>query len=376
MSEVHYLLLLTAKAFPISNYEGGDNPVFLYILITLAVSLVMTGIGYLLWEGYKLLQFQKICAEAKVNSEELGYFKGYLKLLHEKDFLAIATNRARFDDFMNRVGHYFEGISISETELPIEEERFSTIRNKLGFAHEWKDKKFTSTRAIPPGKKLNIILRDLQTKQLVTFQSKVVSNNDFYLGIEPTEEILEDEDIFEHMTELDISFQRGRSRECTFESRFVRLTHNRKEVIYIQHSNQVTIASLMKKLSIPVNLMFSVGEEEDTEHSASINFLTNKQCSIVGDLSNFKALPKVDQNLLISFFLDGEDLTCRGVIREVRSDENSVFCRINFTRLSSKEDQILIRFMYNEKKKALEKKKRKKPVQKNDSEKELAEVNS
>jgi hypothetical protein len=298
-----------------------------------------------------------------MRGDEIGFFKSYLKKLHIKNILDLASKRKEFDQFVDRVGHYFEGTGLKEDELPQETLAFKNLRTKLDFGHTFTEIKITSTRTLPINHGLTVIFNDVETKEFMTFQSNVIENNEFFLGIRPPNFDF-GEEIYKTPPELEVSFLKGKHLEYSFESRFVRITPNPKRMWYIQHTQDLNKQNNLKPLKIDASVMLSDQEDlsQVLERRILITFLTNKAAAFrlkkEADLPSLSKAIQKDNSCLINFKIDDAFLTCRGTLIDVQDNGTEYFCKLTFNSLEQEDEQVLIRYMFSQRKGSKKKKKK------------------
>lgn len=346
-----------ARQFPaLRDYEGGSDPILIYLFVCfLSISFIAAS-WWGLSKAMRIMRFHRICSAAKISREEIGCLKSHFRRMHIHDPLDIAMRRKAFDQLMNHIAHYYESLNIEEATLPKELQPFVCIREKLGFIHTPQESHLESTRSLPLGLPLGVIMSDGGTGQLITFHTKVVSNNDFFLGIAPPEIDL-GKRFYERPIELAITFQRGKQREYSFQSRFIRLLHSPNKQIYIQHSQEFHKASIQKAPEKPAELMVTVDEDSSRadlvqQYPAFVSRLTNKSCCLDIQVAKKQPVPKASMHGLINMEVSGKPRTFRGMIVEIQAGKSGeFFCKFNFIDLEKEDEQILIQQMLEQRKK-------------------------
>lgn len=339
-------VLFARQEYPIQNYYGGTNPIVVIILAILAGAVVLTGIYYLIRAIYRQFRFRRICRFYSLSGAEIGLFKEFIRRLHIKDPLDILSKRAVFDEFVRRVGHVYEGRMMSEEDLVRETLIFDQIRKKLKFTYDFKQESVVSSHALPNGHSIRVMLSDEKTKQTTTFDSKILANHEFFLGIIPSDDQMDREITAEGKPPCEVFFSRDDSCEYSFESNIIRIINYPKKMLLIRHSSAVRKEEAPTNLDLPATILIGGKGGEDasdfSEYDTELDSLSYKGCTF--------ALPREmgeiqrEVPLLVSFDLKEQPMTCRGVIAQMTKQSKTFIYHVKFTSLSREDSRELLHF--------------------------------
>ena len=329
------------------NYSGGDNPLVAIIFLVLISFLILTGIVYLIIQAYNIFQFNRICTQSKLTGEEIGFIRTFINRLHIKQPLDIVSRRVSYDTFVNSVAHFYESQNISEEDLLHETQLFDRVREKLNFKHKYKRKNILSSRALPENHPVFITYINRETKQIYTFDSHVILNSDFYLGIAPPTEELDPDivDLNQAQPILEVCFRRPQDDEYLFDSTLVRPVTFPKNLWYIRHSERIVKGDPMKQLDIPGTIMITHAEdcpnsdtnnlEEAAELSVSIQALNNRACLFKLSDENLSLTPHM--RILLTFEVNKSPLTIRAEIKDKVSSKKGTLYQSTYKDLAQED---------------------------------------
>lgn len=335
----------------LADYKGGDDPLLIYLAAGLLIALCLSGFVWLCWQAYKQWKLQRLCQQLGFSGDELGLLKGFMRRLHVKKRLETVTQQRQFDLFVNRVAHHYSNRPLTEEALIRDIDTFGNIRLKLDLKHHFRQPKINSSRALPLKYPLDIIYTDDETKETFRMQSKVIANNEFYLGVIPPDSEIAKGLPHAKNPRLQVAFQRERGALYSFDSRFVRLVNHPQTMWYISHGDTLRKSRQATQLQIPGNLIVCGDEDECSvqyELNGSISVLDLEYCLV--ELEGEVHPVQKGVYTLLTFDMEGEPMTLRGHVAQTHANNGKLSIRIDFSNLSTEETQLLIRYR-NQKKK-------------------------
>lgn len=334
----------------LTNYGGGDNPLLIYLALAGLILLGLIGLGIAVKKLLDQYQLHRILTLAELSNQEIGLLRGNFRRLRQKAPLQTVTSIGAWDRFLNRLAHHYGSQSITEEALLRDIDTFGNIRLKLGLKHVFNKKRLLSSRALPLKYPVTIIYTDSDSNETFRLSTKVVANNEFYLGIIPPEDQVAITIAREHKARFDISFQREKGNSYSFATRFIRSVNHPQTMWYIPHSDQLRKTKQANHLQIPGNLLVSSATEGATDEELNVNIsVLDLETCVVESKETSESISPADYSLL-SFDLDGSPLSLRGHIAQTLVQNDKQLIRINFSDLSEEERRALVRFRMNKKK--------------------------
>lgn len=347
---MHIPQLLLVAGLELRDYEGGTNPLLIYLFFLFIATLVAAAlfrIGKEIWQNN---QFRIRALSSGLTFDELSRINNLLDRLHVKNRLETITRQQDFDTFTFRVAKIYEGVILTDDRLIDEIAGFSSIRNKLGMRHLQRNTDIKNTLSLPIGQKLSLKYIDRDTELTFHFHSEVLENNDFYLGILPPDRQISKELFGQASPQVEASWVGDNQVSYIFETKFVRFMQGEREMWYIQHSNQ--IEKLEGKGSLKIPGTFMPIKEDGTslfaEYPTTITSLTQKECLFT---SSTTANLEVANRILISFELEDNAISSRVEITEVIKLATGIVCKGNFVGLGQEDTRIILEWIIREKKK-------------------------
>jgi hypothetical protein len=337
------LSILLAQA-ALRNYQGGSDSNIPQIIITLIILGALTTGGWFLWQRYIIMRFHRACAAA-MNPEEQGFVKSFIARFHIKDPIGVLSHRNQFDSFMNRVAHHYENADLSEEDLFVEAKAFKEIRKKLHLKHDYHHPTLISSRALPVNHPISVSYFDSETRRRFTFESKVVINHDFFLGIQPPDLASHREISGQQKQSLQIMFIRERDAQYHFESAGVRLVDYPIPMWYIRHSSSLHRGEPHVRLSLPANLILPQDDESSLEYPVTVSTLNEEGCRFLfNDTANKLSLPS---SALVNVAVGTSSLMLRGMVHSTIRRKNNEYYSLGFGELD-KEQRVTIRHYLNQ----------------------------
>lgn len=343
-----------AALVTLKDYEGGSNPILAVLFIGLIVFGLLAGISFAIWKMYKTIRFNHLCTTSRLSSNEISTLKTFMRRMHIKEPLDVVTRKKRFDDFMNRIGHFYEGLTLSEDALCQEEDVFRNIRNKLQMPHNWRSKHLHTSRCLPVNYPLSLICWDEETQNIFRFNTRVLESNEFYLGIAPPDQKISSE-LFQQRCHVEAAFTREKDAEYMFDSHLVRTVDHPKTMWYIAHSKELIKGNPVEPVAISALVMVADLEDPSRvgEFNVMLHNLSNKGCTFRCDDKDhpFDSGPRI----LISFEIPQGSFTLRGNLLNIIKRNGELLHRVAFHDVGEEDSLTLLRFMLDlraEKKKA------------------------
>lgn len=325
----------------IPNYEGGDNPLLIYLTFAAFALFLLTLLAYSLWEMYKKSKFQQICNMLHVNSDEIGTIQNFIKKFRIKDPLALLLKRYVYDAFIYDCANHFGNLEISDEEIRYEIDRFAAIREKLKFDHSYNRRKINSSRALPVDHAIIVKYYDPTTRNTLSYSGKVIENNEFFLGITvPKKEILDDL-MAQKKPLLEVSFIREHDAEYYFESMIYRYNKHPKHCLFIIHSTSLQHGIQQKPLDIEASIMCQssagVGDLE-----VILELIDQNGCSFYP--VDESVTIKEDASVILNCNLDGNNLSLQATINQVLIKNGRQSYGMPFTSLTEEVKKQLLHF--------------------------------
>jgi hypothetical protein len=333
------------KGMQMKGYEGGNNPLLIFILIGISVLLGAALILYILWELYKKIKFVRVCGDIELTGEEIGVFKSFIRRFKTEEPLLLVMKRNYLDAFSNQVAHHFGNREIGEEDLDYEIKIFNSIREKTGFAHLFKAKKIASSRALPVGTPLLIKYHDKNTKNDLEFASIVLDNNDLFLGIMPPK----DDDLTWQLRDtrkpfLDISFIRQRDAEYHFDTHILKFIRSPQDTFFLQHSKSILRGMTHSPVKLPASIIYHTDEGAD-EYECLIELLDCNTCSFI--LEDQTTCFKKSDSALLSATIKDTPLALQITITKLIKRGKTLIHRADLKNLSEDTTRLIMQFAYD-----------------------------
>lgn len=330
----------------LNNYEGGTNPLLIFIFIGIIILSIIAALLYVAWLIFKAVKFSMVCKNAGLSGEESGLIKSFLKRFQIKSSLFIVLKRSYLDNFVNQIAHHFGNTEISNEDLIYEIQLFNSIREKLNLLHKFTTKNIRSSRALPNGLPLVIRYTDKITKIEQIFASYVEDNNDLFLGIQPPD----DEDLSKSLEEtkkaqLSISFVREGDAEYHFDSIIYKCLKQTKTVFYIQHSNHITKGHQQKPLELPASVLSHI-DDQVLEYNAKIDAINTQTCVFI--LENQSIILKKEQSILINVVILEKPLALQASIKRLVKRGEILYHHADIKSLAEDKKQLLFQFAFEQ----------------------------
>jgi hypothetical protein len=324
----------------LKDYSGGTNPLLVYLFFSLITLFITGSLGIVAWKIYKRLKFHRICSSAGLDGEESGLIQSFIRLFHIADPLRVLQKKSHYDFFANQVGHHFGNMEISAEDLQHEISVFNSIREKLGFQHDFNLRKLVSSRALPEGVQLVVTFYDRETKNYMSFQSKVIENNDLFMGIAMPSDDMKEDLMKIRKASLEISFVRARDAEYHFESRIFCEVTKKTTFLYVSHARTLTRGNVYNPLNIPATIMYydAAGVKE---HKIVIEVINNKNC-VIYPIDESVIFHK-KASALINFSVQGAGMSLQGKIAQIILRGEKRLYRMEFNDVADDIKRILLR---------------------------------
>ena len=283
----------------IPNYHGKEGSAPILVFNILLVIIFSSIIAYFAWLQYKKSQFEKICKDSNLSNREIGLLRGFSQRFHIENPLDLLTSQGQFNSLVNSVAHHLEHSELLEEDLNAEAELFYSIRNKLNFKSSFNSKNIYSSRSFPPGHPITITYFDRETKNKITFTSKVLHNNDLYLGIQPPKKSSNRDFLQQKKLGLQITLHKDSDAEYHFDSCLSHIVNIPKHMWYLRHSDSLTRGEEFQILNLSSTLMLKNQDEglPIQEHNTIIKTLTRSDCTFTFNDSTI-AVPPNSQVLI------------------------------------------------------------------------------
>jgi len=342
-----FILYLIAEGdFFIESYKGGSSPVLLYLLIGLGVIFVGSIIGLSLLSRYRVFEFFKLCRQAKLSREEVGLLQDLLRRfnLQEKKIETL-TDRRLYDVFSARIAHHYENHMFSEIDLLHEANLFGGIRKKLNLTTPSDETPIKTSRVLPLKQSVTISYIDTETQNTISFQSKILYNGEFFLGIQPPETKIAKQILTQMKQRIRIDFIRENDAEYLFDTQFVKAVNHPKTMWYVRHANRLIRTEAQKILNIPATVMFTKNEdtEEYAEFEATIQTLNNKSATFT--LVDPTAALKHHLNILLNFETKEQQFAWGGMISNQIQTPDQIIYRTEFRSVPDEDNLIMLKLM-------------------------------
>lgn len=336
------------KGMQMKNYEGGTNPLLVFLLIALCIFAGIVLVIYFLWNLYKKFKFTKICQNTNLTGEEIGVLKSFITRFEIAQPLLILIRRNYFDNLSSLVAHHYGHKEISEDDLLYEMEIFNTIRKKLGLTHSFKKKYINSSRALPVNLPIVVTYFDKSTDNKLVFNSSVIANDDLFLSIAPPK----DEELLKHLREtkkpqLEISFIRERDAEYHFESTIYRFLKTPEELFHLQHADRITRGNVQKPLEIPASIIYH-SKDGVEEHEAIVELLDSHFCTFY--LKDQEIHLHKTAGALINMTVKDKNLALQSTITRLVKRGERLFHRAELKNLNENVSRFLLQFAFGRKK--------------------------
>ncbi|SCA63707.1 hypothetical protein SCG7086_BA_00090 [Chlamydiales bacterium SCGC AG-110-P3] len=334
------------SALDLQNYEGGDNPILLWLFIAGVVLIAVGATAWILYMKWREARIWEMCQERELSLEEYGFLRSFAKKFHERDFTTLITKKSAFDRFLNKVSHHYESISMTSDDLASEATLLEIIRTKLGFPHNYKDKRLRSSRALPVNHPLTITFSDKGTKRGFTFHSKVIVNNEFFLGITPPDNEIGKETFESKKLPLTVMLTRENDAEYFYGSNLVRVLSYPKAIWIVRHSDKLDRGAEHRRLDLPAKITISEADgESSADHQITIVHLNRDGARFRFNEQSVE--PSTPSSALLMLKSGEESQLVRVQIAEKLRRDNERYFRIQFKDLSEEQSLWLNRFAHS-----------------------------
>ncbi|SCA62819.1 hypothetical protein SCG7109_AE_00020 [Chlamydiales bacterium SCGC AG-110-M15] len=325
----------------VTDYEGGDNPLLVYILLAIVVLLIGLAVFYAFWGVYRKSKFLQVCNLLHIDGDEVGMLKNFIKKFRVADELDLLLKRHLYDSFIADCATHFGNLGISDEELQHDINQFSTIRHKLRFQHSYNKRNIYSSRALPAGHSVSIKHYDPNTHNTLSYRGTVVENNEFFLGVSlPSEEILEDL-TSQKKPGLEVTFFREHDAEYFFDTVLFRYNKVPTPCLFLEHSKTLNHGIQQRPLDIDAKVMCQSNEGVG-EYDVVVELIDQNGCSFY--LEDDSIVLNEDTSVLLHCNLDGNDLSFQATIDHASSKNGRHVYSMPFTDLTDEVKKQLIKF--------------------------------
>ncbi len=325
-----------------SNYEGGTNPLLIYLFVLSTIGIGTAIIGYTAWEIFKKIKFVRICTKARITGEEQGILRSFFRRTQYPNPLIALLRKSAYDKFVNEVGYLISTSEATDDDLEYDIHIFNSIRTKLGLKHSYRFKKLHSSRSLPKFHPIVVTFYDPVTKNSFHFDSKVLENNDLFLGISVPPLEIDNILMKQNKAPLEISFIRENDAEFHFDTRLYKKILSPELKLYLQHSALLARGNPQVPLEIPATLISHAANNVE-EQAATIELLNNKNCTFILDDENSTC--EKESSIILNFKLNGKNLSLQGTITQIHTKKGQTFYRLSYPSIDEKTKSNLISFM-------------------------------
>lgn len=342
------LLLFALRVTDLTDYEGGESKLLVYIALGFAVFLIGGAIFAAIKRKHQALRYYLYTLKVQLTAEEKAFLSNMFRRSRLENHLEVISNRQAFQKFAAKVAHHYEHADLTEAELLDVVALFTSIRQKLGFPLADNSKDVHTSRALPVGTPLEITITDSALPNQIQFSSCLISNGDFFLGINPPSPEIAKSLPNKKRLEVQVHFQTANGNSCRFKSLYLRTIDHPQTIWILRHSGRLDINKGTQVMKLRSQITATSEDGAVNQLPGLITSLSNKSCIFATALGQ----SRLDDGtgVLVNFEADSESLTFRAAVEETIERPSSVSYRLNFTGLDQEEEKLLIHFAHKQKK--------------------------
>ena len=135
---------------------------------------------------FRRIKFKKLIENDLFEKRERALFRSYVDRLRIYDPIPIFLDRQSFDSFVDSISHLHEVSKTSHNSALEESSVFTSMREKLGFIHNFDSKRIIkSTRSIPVGYPVTLSWSSSATNSMNNYYTTVQENTEFFIAVSP-----------------------------------------------------------------------------------------------------------------------------------------------------------------------------------------------
>ena len=344
----------------IEGYKGGTNPILLFLIFALLFAILLSICVYISIRVFRRIKFKKLIENDLFEKRERALFRSYVDRLRIYDPIPIFLDRQSFDSFVDSISHLHEVSKTSHNSALEESSVFTSMREKLGFIHNFDSKRIIkSTRSIPVGYPVTLSWSSSATNSMNNYYTTVQENTEFFIAVSPPSDVRQRETVVEGMkTEFDVSFARKGDAQYFFYSHLIRMITQPEPMWLIFHSHELSRAPMLSPLRIPAILMYTKkaasGKEDVYEYSVTLGTVNNQGCLFLEEPEKPLEL-QIRDVVIVNFTIEEKSLSCRASISNILEVSKGRLFQVLFSGLSEEDSQFLVNFRLKQKNESLKK---------------------